>query len=170
MCFGTPRRDHVSTYLLLNDIHFRDVYNLIRLSSCLLAHSSSENTAHCEGALPVDSRAEFFIMRSDRVEPYDLWIKKKNSILQTCGQTLSWFYLSAYARRCWAKVRGINALINLLEEVKEFTPIQRVFTFVASMYECAVQVWHGWWYTELRSIKSWRPRSRSRVKSVSLPR
>lgn len=72
MCFGTPRRDHVSTYLLLNDIHFRDVYNLIRLSSCLLAHSSSENTAHCEGALPVDSRAEFFIMRSDHVELCDL--------------------------------------------------------------------------------------------------
>lgn len=72
MCFGTPRRDHVSTYLLLDDIHFRDVYNLIRLSLCLLAHSSSENTTHCEGALPADSRAEFFIMRSDRVEPYDL--------------------------------------------------------------------------------------------------
>lgn len=125
MCFGTPWRDHVSTYLLLNDIHFRDVYNLIRLSSCLLVHSSSENTAHCEGALPVDSRAEFFIMRSDRVELCDLWIKKKLDLANMWADTILILFISI----CTALLgegKSTNALINLLEEVKEFTPIQHV--------------------------------------------
>lgn len=65
--------------------------------------------------------------------------KKKLDLANMWADTILILFISI----CTALLgegKSTNALINLLKEVKEFTPIQHVFTFVASMYECAVQV------------------------------
>lgn len=118
MRLGTLRRDHVSTYLLLKALNTppRDLYSLICSPSCLLADISSKNSSRVN----FPSGSQFFIMRSERVGPHELWTRR-NSTSQICGQTLSWFCLSAYARRCWAKViRTLDVRINSEEETQNW--------------------------------------------------